>query len=431
MVANIHYGKRLRSTLRYNEEKMDRGQAECLLAINFVKDLDKLSLRDKHWHFERLTSLKDRATSNILHISLNFEPGEQLSNSILCEIARVYMDMIGFGLQPALVYRHYDAFHPHIHIVSTNVRTDGKLIYHRNLAGLESCRAVKEIESRFGLVKYENRLKDGRLNSCPGNAEKIFYGKSATFQSVSQILSFVLGHYAYGSLEELNAVLRLYQVAADPGLTDSRLYKYRGLYYRVLDGSGRKIGAPLRASDFPFRPTLDFLERRCTLNTPLLRQRQRRMDAVVGWQLQKKQIQLSELFQELSRERISTLVRQTGEGIIHGFTFVDHADWAVFHGENLAGRYTASAICESCSFPGRYHRESLAIPGENYILPSVSPAQTGSESLNVRQGEMAGEKLRYNIPEILISPPQNPGRPIYPFEEQDKRRRREYLTLRL
>ena len=44
-----------------------------------------------------------------------------LNKEKLCAIAETYMKAIGFEKQPYLVYRHYDAGHPHIHIVSTNI----------------------------------------------------------------------------------------------------------------------------------------------------------------------------------------------------------------------------------------------------------------------------------------------------------------------
>ena len=38
------------------------------------------------------------------------------------EIADEYMQKIGFGEQPYLLYQHNDAGHPHIHIVTTTLK---------------------------------------------------------------------------------------------------------------------------------------------------------------------------------------------------------------------------------------------------------------------------------------------------------------------
>lgn len=63
--------------------------------------------------FENRNILNDRATTKALHVSLNFDLSEKLSNEKLSEIASVYKDRIGFGNQPNLVYKHLDAGHPH------------------------------------------------------------------------------------------------------------------------------------------------------------------------------------------------------------------------------------------------------------------------------------------------------------------------------
>lgn len=59
--------------------------------------------------FLKLASLNENAKRNTVHISLNFDPSENHSKENLKQIAKVYMDKIGFGKQPYLVYQHYDA----------------------------------------------------------------------------------------------------------------------------------------------------------------------------------------------------------------------------------------------------------------------------------------------------------------------------------
>ena len=56
------------------------------------------------------------------------------------------MEKIGFGEQPYLTYQHFDAGHPHIHIVSVKVRADGSRIDTQNIGRNQSEKARKEIE---------------------------------------------------------------------------------------------------------------------------------------------------------------------------------------------------------------------------------------------------------------------------------------------
>jgi hypothetical protein len=64
---------------------------------------------------------------------LNFDKSDKVNLPILQEIAGKYMDRIGFGEQPFLVYLHKDAHHPHLHLITTNVQANGKRISITNI----------------------------------------------------------------------------------------------------------------------------------------------------------------------------------------------------------------------------------------------------------------------------------------------------------
>src|SRR5665811_657562 len=147
MVAKITVPISIQRALNYNEQKMREGKAECIYAHNFLKEAEQLNFYEKLQRFGDLISLNKRASTNTVHISLNFGLNEKIAEEKLVEIAGVYMDKIGFADQPYLVYQHLDAGHPHIHIVSTNIQKDGKRISLHNLGRNESTKARKETVS--------------------------------------------------------------------------------------------------------------------------------------------------------------------------------------------------------------------------------------------------------------------------------------------
>ena len=104
---------------------MKEGKAECIYAHHFLKEAEQLNFYEKLGRFQSLIDLNKRATTNTVHISLNFGVEEKIGQEKLAEIASAYMEKIGFGGQPYLVYQHLDAGHPHIHFVST-VDMEGK-----------------------------------------------------------------------------------------------------------------------------------------------------------------------------------------------------------------------------------------------------------------------------------------------------------------
>ncbi len=127
--------------LNYNEKKVQKGKAECIAAYNYLLYHSKMNFFQKIAGFERLNTLNDRASAKTIHVSLNFDPSEKLGDEKLSEIAQIYMDKIGFGQQPYLVYKHSDAGHPHIHIVSSTIKQDGSRINTHNIGRNQSEKA--------------------------------------------------------------------------------------------------------------------------------------------------------------------------------------------------------------------------------------------------------------------------------------------------
>ncbi|RZK03274.1 MAG: relaxase, partial [Flavobacterium sp.] len=153
MVAKITTPSTIIRALNYNEKKVQKGVATCLHADNFLKDAGAMNFYEKLGRFKHLIELNTRAKTNSLHISLNFHPWEALNREKLVQIAAVYMEKIGFGAQPYLVYEHLDAGHPHLHIVTTSIREDGSRIVTQNIGKNQSQVARKEIEEAFGLMQ--------------------------------------------------------------------------------------------------------------------------------------------------------------------------------------------------------------------------------------------------------------------------------------
>lgn len=152
MVAKIISGKSLRGALNYNEKKVSKGTAELIHQSGFHMDVRNMSFYDKLFRLQDLADQNDYTKTNTVHISLNFAVREDLSQEKLSQIADRYMEKTGFGDQPYLVYQHRDAGHPHIHIVTTNIKPSGDRISLHNLGRTKSEEARKMIELQYGLI---------------------------------------------------------------------------------------------------------------------------------------------------------------------------------------------------------------------------------------------------------------------------------------
>jgi hypothetical protein len=344
MVAKITIPKSIEAALNYNEKKVQKGTAQCLYAGNYLNDANKMNFHQKLDGFEMNNRLNKMATTKTLHVSLNFDPSEKLSENKLVEIASVYMDKIGFGEQPFLIYKHEDAGHPHIHIVSTTIKNDGSRINTHNIGRNQSEKARKEIEQAYGLVRAERQQQIIKPGIKAVDAEKAVYGISETKRSISNVVSAVFSQYKFSSLPEFNAALKQFNVVADRGKEEGRIYKNRGLIYRILDAQGNKVGVPIKASAIGCKPILDNLEKKFRINEPTKESLKQRTKNAIDDCLQTSPANMNSLVAALRQKQIYTVLRQNAEGRLYGITFVDNQNKVVFNGSDLGKGYSAAAL---------------------------------------------------------------------------------------
>ena len=371
MVAVIKTSRSINSILNYNENKVKEGVAECISAVNYPLELEKLSFTHKQNRFLKLSSLNENVKRNSLHISLNFDPSENHSKEKLIEIADAYMEKIGFGKQPYLVYQHYDAGHPHLHLVTNNIQRDGKRIDLHLIGVKKSEPARKEIEELFGLVKAEGRKQKEDFSLKPISVGRVQYGKAESKKAINSVLNKVLFDYKYSSLPELNAVLNLYNVHADRGTEESRVFKNNGLLYKILDQNSKPIGVPIKASEFYIRPTLKFLQEKFKTNDAEKESCKKYVKNAIKLAFFRENIFSPEkLSKMLERESIHMILRKSNEGLLYGITYVDHTTKSVFNGSSLGKEFSAKGIQESCAMNiralERKYQNSINTNSENF-----------------------------------------------------------------
>ncbi|WJS96781.1 relaxase/mobilization nuclease domain-containing protein [Flavobacterium johnsoniae] len=350
MVAVIKTSSSIRGILNYNENKVDIGKAECISAVNYPLELEKLNFTSKLNRFLKLAELNTNTKRNSVHISLNFDPSENHSKEKLAEIADTYMEKLGFGRQPYLVYQHYDAGHPHCHIVTNNIQRDGKRIDLHLLGIRKSEPARKEIEEMFGLVKAEGRKQKEQFSLNPIDVGRVQYGKAESKKAINSVLNKVLFDYKYSSLPELNAVLNLYNVHADRGSEESRVFKNNGLLYKILDQNSKPIGMPIKASEFDSRPTLKFLEEKFKVNETKKHYCKKHVrNALRQAFFDERMTSVERLSERLKDEAIHTILRKSNEGKLYGITFIDFKTQSVINGSDIGKEFGAKGIQESCA----------------------------------------------------------------------------------
>jgi hypothetical protein len=380
MVAKIISGKSLIGALNYNENKMRNGNAQLIDASGYFKDLADLTFHDKLLRLTDLASRNERTKTNTVHISLNFAIGEKLEKQLLQQIITDYMAQIGFGNQPYLAYQHSDAGHPHVHIVTTNIQTSGERISLHLLGKTKSEIARKAIEIQYGLKQAGDKSHDQKLPEGI-TLKQVNYGKTETKRAITNVVNEVMKSYKFTSIPELNAVLNQFNVTADRGSKDSRMYEKNGLVYWVLDEKGCKLGVPIKASSIYGKPTLKALEDRFRLNEVLRKPLRERLKNVID-EILAKPIDKAKFQQELHKKGIQVIFRQNEEGRLYGVTFVDHQSKAVFNGSNLGKAYSAASFITRFANTTELKNSPMAPAKDSHRgnYTSNITANTGSQS---------------------------------------------------
>ena len=162
MVANIRSGSSPAGALRYNKEKVDKDEAEVLFWQKMLEPFDKYGQLDIDTCMESFWPYLEanrRTTNTVFHASLNPSPEDKLTDEQLREIAREYMERMGYGNQPYIVFKHKDIERQHLHIVSLRVDEQGRKIsdsreYDRSMSVLrESDRKYGMPSSRLGIFR--------------------------------------------------------------------------------------------------------------------------------------------------------------------------------------------------------------------------------------------------------------------------------------
>lgn len=394
MVARLNTRKSIQKALNYNEAKVTDGIGELFLASGFGADVNNLRFAQKLYRFEQLNDRNNHVKTKALHISLNFPPEEGLSSELLQQIAIDYMDRIGFGQQPYLVYQHFDANHPHIHIVTNTIRADGTAISLHNIGKEISEPAREAIEREYGLIPARGR--QCHLDQLEGP-----HDLAAKVQEVTN-------SYRFTSLDDLNAILYDFGMTAWAGAPGSALQTNRGLLYSRIDESGNRIGVPIKASDLGTRPTLKWLEKRFEINKVRKLAVHSRSAEMLTKALTGHPAYLS---QRLKNRHLS--IQTDHDGSLSTLRVVDHANKSVFTPAELGFSTEILASCLSIS-----KRDS------RIFLKAAKKATTRVRYTSGRRSRASSEtSLPSQILPILLGKAHAPAMAgDYPIKKKKKRR---------
>lgn len=335
MVAKISIGSSLYGALAYNGEKINEARGRILGSNKVVIPPDgHARIAQMVEDFKSFMPKMGRTKKPVLHISLNPHPNDRLTDQDFEILAREYLDKLGFGDQPYVIYKHEDIDRHHIHIVTVNVNEHGKRL---NQAFLfrRSKAITNELEQKYNLHKAQ------REKVSPDTPIKKLDTSGDIKRQVQNTVKLVGMRYKFQTLGEYNAVLSLYNIRCEP--TDGKVNgrEYHGLVYFAMNDNGDTVSTPFKASrlgKFASRAAVEGHFERSKDSVDV--KPTKRMVASVMAQSSDK----DDFLTRLNAKGIDLVLRYNEEGRIYGATFVDHNTHTVLNGSRLGKEFSANAF---------------------------------------------------------------------------------------
>ncbi len=367
MVAKISIGSSLYGALCYNGEKVNKENGRILGSNKIIIPVDgKADIGQMAENFRMFMPKMGKTKKPVLHISLNPHPDDRLSDQDFEILAREYLDKLGFGEQPYVIYKHEDIDRHHIHIVTVNVNEEGKRL-NQDFLYRRSKKITTELEEKYNLHKAQREKisPDTPITKIDPNGD--------IKRQVANTVKMVGMRYKFQSMGEYNAILGLYNVRCDTadGRVNGR--EYHGLVYFATDDNGNTIATPLKASrlgKFASRTAIDRRFERAKEKIDVAPTK-RKVDDALGQSSGK-----DDFIAKLKERNIDVIFRYTDEGRIYGVTFVDHDTMTALNGSRLGKEFSANALNARFS----HQSQPTAQAPTATVVPIPTPTNTTSES---------------------------------------------------
>jgi putative mobilization protein len=339
MIAKISATENLGGALGYNFKKVEKGEASILLAAELYQSKEGCyTMEEVFVDMEALIPKKYRTKKTVFHCSLNPHPNEKVSDETLTQIAKEYMEALGYGKQPYIVFKHNDIAREHIHIVSLRVNCKGRKINDK-FEKRRSKQITDALERKFNLIP-SSKVSEQAVTETP----KVKIGKGNIKEQVASTLRMVLKHYRFCSLGELNAVLFAYNLAVEEVKTEFRGKKYDGLVYVPTDNKGNKISTPIHALDIGrgvgYTAVQNRMQKSKSEVKPLITAVRRKILEVIRTSPDTE----DRLRQSLEEQGLRVAIRKNESGRIYGITFIDDEGGIALNGSRLGKGYAANVF---------------------------------------------------------------------------------------
>lgn len=412
MVAKISTGTSLYGALAYNQNKVDEGHAKVLAANLILQPEDgKFHLQDCMEDFKNWLPSHYRTEKPVIHISLNPHPDDVLTDEQLVAIGEEYMQKLGYGGQPYMIFKHEDIDRRHIHIVSLRVDSNGKKINDSN-EFRRSKDITEQLEQKYGLHPAEGQTKGEDWQLTP-----VDITKGNMKRQLVNVIKPLLKMYRFQSIGEFRALLSLYNISLEEVKGEANGRPYHGIVYSALDKNGEKTGTPIKSSTLGKVTGITALEKQMKQAGTLIKEKKlkertlRKVSTAMSTTVSE-----AEFRKALQQEDIDVVLRRNDTGRIYGVTFIDHHSRVVLNGSRLGKDYSANVFNERFPFIEEEQPRSIL---DRLLHPKPGVPAFDDDSSSKEFSPESGGLLS-----LFTHEPEQPERePSLPKKRKKKRRR--------
>lgn len=340
MIANIGRGNNLFGALSYNQLKVDKENGQILYTHKMVETPDgNYSVSQLALSFEPYLIANNKTEKPVLHISLNPNPKDKVSDEKFQAIAQDYMKQMGYGNQPFVVFKHTDIDRTHIHIVSVCVDEEGKKISD-TFDKRRSVKISRALELKYGLLPTTE--KEHSLND---NIFRPVDYKGDLKSQIASVVRHLPTYYRFQSLGEYNALLSLFNITSEEVKGELHGISKQGLIYSALNENGEKTGNPFKASLFGKSAGYIMLHEHLEKSKEALKKESSKslLTRTIEVAMHSASDEIS-FKKQLLEQGINIVVRRNAEGRIYGITFIDHNSKTVWNGSRLGKEFSANVF---------------------------------------------------------------------------------------
>ena len=369
MIAKITSGNTLYSALAYNQNKVESDHAKVIFSQKMIETADgNYDIHTCLHSFEPYLIANRKTEKPVLHVSLNPDPNDKLSDEQLSEIAQEYMQKMGYGDQPFIVYKHEDIERKHIHIVSLRIDEEGRKINDKfeHLRSMDVCR---ELEQKYGLIPADQKQRQDGLPLKP-----VKHDDGDVKHQIANVIRSVARDYHFLSLKEYKALLTLYHIGMEEIRGEAKGKPYQGIVYFALNENGEKAGSPFKSSLFGKSVGILALEKRIEKSAEIIKNKglKERSKRIIS-EAMRTCNNRTDFEKRLSKQGVSAIFRTNDEGRIYGATFIDHEQKCVFNGSRLGKEFSANVFndrfSETVNRPNSPQQSSNSLNSSNSFPP--------------------------------------------------------------